>query len=239
LPLTIRTTLTAALLAGLLAGLAFFVAQLVTTSPLIRQAEVYERAEQVQHAGHDHGAASGVEEWEPADGAERTLFTLGADVLVGMGYAFLLTGAIGLRGRPVSPYSGLVWGAADFAVFVAAPAIGLPPEPPGGHAADLLARQIWWIGTAAATAAGLWLWTMRRRPGLVVLGAALMVAPHLIGAPKPVAPFEYEDLAQSFVLASLACNAVLWVSLGLALGLVLPWLSERDPLGLPRTSPAP
>jgi cobalt transporter subunit CbtA len=235
LPLSLRTILAAALAAGLAAGVAFFLAQLVTTAPLIRQAEVYERT--AQHAGQDHGAAAAANEWEPAEGAERTLFTLGADVLVGIGYAFLLTGAMALRGRPISPGSGLLWGLAGFAVFVAAPSIGLSPEPPGGHPGDLLARQIWWIGTAAATAAGLWLW-MTRRAWLVALAALLMIAPHLIGAPKPLGPYEHEDVAYSFVLAVFASNAVLWVTLGLAIGVVLPWLAERSGLGLERMRPA-
>ena len=236
MPLSLRTILAAALAAGLVAGVAFFLAQLVTTAPLIRQAEVYERT--AAHAGHDHGAAAEENEWEPADGAERTLFTLGADVLVGIGYAFLLTGAIALRGRPISPASGLMWGLAGFAVFVAAPSIGLSPEPPGGHPGDLLARQIWWIGAAAATAAGLWLWTLRR-PWLAALAALLMLAPHLIGAPKPLAPYEYEEVAYSFVLAVFASNAVLWVALGLVVGVALPFLAERDGLGLRRMRPAP
>ena len=208
---------------------------MVTTAPLIRQAEVYERT--AQHVGHEHGAAAEENEWEPAEGAERTLFTLGADVLVGIGYAFLLTGAIALRGRPVSPASGLLWGLAGFAVFVAAPSIGLSPEPPGGHPGDLLARQIWWIGTSAATAAALWLWTTRR-PWLVAVAALLLIAPHLIGAPKPFAAYEYEEVAYSFVLAVFASNAVLWVTLGLAIGVVLPWLAERDALGVRGMRPA-
>jgi adenosylcobinamide kinase/adenosylcobinamide-phosphate guanylyltransferase len=49
----------------------------------------------------------------------------------------------------------MFWGLAGFAVFTLAPGLGLPPELPAMPAADLLARQVWWIGTAAATAIGL------------------------------------------------------------------------------------
>jgi len=69
----------------------FFAAQSVTTRPLIVQAEVLEHA--ALHAAgtpHDHGAPHhDAPDWEPAEGAERTAYTLGADILLGVGFAFL------------------------------------------------------------------------------------------------------------------------------------------------------
>ena len=234
MPLDTRTTLLAALAAGLIAGLVFFAAQLATTGPLIQQAERFERAEPAHGGGHH------VHAWEPADGAERTAYTLAADELIGIGYAFLLVGAIGFSGRAVTPASGLAWGAAGFLVFAAAPALGLPPEPPGAVAAGLLARQAWWIGTAAATACGLWALALGRFPYRKLLGVALLALPHLIGAPKavpgPEAP-EQAALAIRFAWASLACNALLWAALGLAVGWLLPRLAQRRHLtGAPSTA---
>ena len=119
-------------------------------------------------------------------GIERAGYTLIADLLAGIGFALLLAGAVALarlRGYAIDARSGLLWGAAGFAVFALAPAIGLPPELPGMSAAELAARQQWWLLTAAATAAGLGLVIFARPAPLRVLGAVLLVLPHLIGAP--------------------------------------------------------
>ena len=225
-----RGVLLTALAAGLLAGLVFFGVQSVTTRPLIAQAEVYEQAELRAAAPMPGHVAE--HEWEPGEGAERAAYTVAADVLIGVGYAFLLVGAISLSGRTVTPASGLAWGAAGFLVFVAAPSLGLPPEPPGGHAADLLSRQAWWLGTACATAAGLWLLLMQRRPWLRVVGAVLLAAPHVIGAPRlaDAGIEDHAELARRFVWASLAANAALWATLGLAAGRFYPGLN-RIPAG--------
>src|SRR3546814_12705636 len=51
---------------------------------------------------------------------------------------------------------------------------------------DLLgSRQLWWIGTAVATAAGLWLALRVSTPAAIAAGIALMLLPHVIGAPHP------------------------------------------------------
>lgn len=228
MPLTLRGILQAALAAGLVAGLFFFAVQAVTTRPLIVRAEVFERAEQREAPQAAHGHADAEHAWEPAEGVERAAYTLAADVLIGVGYAFLLVGAIGVSGRAVTLRSGLAWGAAGFLVFVAAPSLGLPPEPPGGHPADLLARQVWWLGTACATAAGLWLAARRGQPWLRGTGVMLLAVPHLIGAPQPVAVSAgaHAALAVQFVWASLAANAALWATLGLAVGWLLPRLGR-------------
>ena len=215
--MSVRGLLLTALVAGLLAGLAFFAVQSVTTRPLFVRAELIEQAELHATPGQPHE-----HEWEPEAGIERTAYTMTADVLIGVGYAFLLLGAVSLSGRTLNPLTGLAWGAAGFVVFVAAPALGLPPEPPGGHAADLLARQAWWLGTAAATAAGLWLLLMQDRRWLWLAGAMLLVLPHGIGAPQLAEAEAPGELAAPFLWASLAANAALWAALGLAAGRLYP-----------------
>jgi cobalt transporter subunit CbtA len=219
-----RGVLLTALVSGLFAGLVFFGVQSVTTRSLIAQAEVYEQAElpvappMQTDVSHQH-------EWEPRDGIERAAYTLAADVLIGVGYAFLLVGAVSTSGRAITTGSGMAWGAAGFVVFVVAPSLGLPPEPPGGHAAELLSRQIWWLGAACATAAGLWLLLMQRRGWLRVAGVALLVVPHVIGAPRltDAGVETHGELIRQFMWASFAANAALWAALGLAVGQLYPW----------------
>lgn len=213
----------AAVAAGLLAGLALTAVQMVAVTPIIVKAEVFEDAAPAApappvahvHADahehhHDHAA------WKPEDGAERTLFTVLADVTMAVGYGLLLCAALTLRGGRPTWRQGVLWGAAGYLVVFVAPSLGLPPELPGTSAAPVGERQLWWMMTAAGTAAGLaliafgrsWLWALA---GLVLLGA-----PHLVSAPQPLvhtsaAP---EDLVHAFRLASACTNAVFWLVLG-------------------------
>ena len=230
--LSLRQLLVAALASGLVAGLVFFAVQSFTTRPLIAQAETFEHSEAVhEHGEHDHA-------WKPADGTERHAYTVAADVLIGIGYGFLLVGAVGASGRTITVGSGLAWGAAGFVTFFAAPSLGLPPEPPGAHAADLLLRQEWWLGTALATGTGLALLLLQRRTALRLVGAALLVAPHLIGAPQLAGVVDgHSEISAAFVWASLAANAALWLVLGAAVGLLVPQFADRDALAHPGEVP--
>ena len=223
-----RRILVAALAAGCIAGLFAFAVQHARLTPLILAAETYED----RAAEHQPGAPAAGEHasaWEPANGLERTLYTALADVIVGVGYALLLVGAFVLRGAPVDAWRGLAWGAAGFAVFSLAPALGLPPELPGSHSADLFARQEWWLGTAAATAVGAALLAFARAPLLRVAGVVVLALPHLIGAPQPpqiggpVPP----ELAAAFTAASLATTALFWLVLGALSGAIYARLGRR------------
>lgn len=233
----LRRIFLTALIAGTIAGLFAAGLQHLKLIPLIAAAEVYEAAG--AQADHQHGAApahdaaapahdTATAEWEPAPGIERAGYTLMADLLAGIGFALLLAGAVALarsRGYAIDARSGLLWGAAGFAVFALAPAIGLPPELPGMSAAELAARQQWWLLTAAATAAGLGVVIFARPAPLRVVGAALIVLPHLIGA--PAAPHGATgvpaELAAEFATASLATAAAFWLLLGSVSG----WLYRR------------
>ncbi len=120
---------------------------------------------------------------EPADGVERTAFTLAANILTAIGYALALTGLISMRGKALGWREGLMWGLAGFACVMIAPLLGLPPELPGTPSAPLADRQVWWIATAAATACGLALIAFHRKPWTAVAAIVLIAAPHVIGAP--------------------------------------------------------
>jgi len=201
-----------ALLAGSIAGLLLAGLQHYTIVPMILEAETYEAVGGHEtHTGEQPGAAV----WAPEDGAERTFFTAINVVFVGIGFGLLLTACYTLR-RSITWRSGILWGLAGFAAFHLAPALGLPPELPGDAAAGVGVRQVWWLLTVAATATGLWV-IVFQPVYLKFFGAALVVLPHLFGAPQPevhggLAP---EDLRSAFIFTSLITNAVFWVVLGL------------------------
>ena len=228
----LRIFLTVALLAGISAGVVSWAVQMFGTTPLILEAEVFETAgapaepvaaaEATAHtheagtAAHEHDA----EAWGPADGWERNLYTLGADVLTGVGFAFLLTAAIVFFGKGADWRRGLLWGLAGFASFSLAPAFGLPPELPGTEAAPLLDRQLWWIGTVVATAGGLFAAAWLRNVYGYAIAVVLIAAPHVIGAPQPETPggLAPEELEHRFVLVAIATSLVFWLVLGALTG---------------------
>jgi cobalt transporter subunit CbtA len=227
----LRTIVFAAALAGLLAGLFVTLAQRVGTVPLIVAAEALEQAPAAE-GGHDHPEA-----WAPRDGLERTLFTLVANLVTGTGFALLLCAAFGLRGRTVGWREGLFWGLGGFAAFSLAPFLGLPPELPGMAAAPLGPRQAWWLATALATAAGLALLALSPKPLSAVLGVALLVAPHLVGAPPPAeaaAGAVPESLARSFVVAVTVTSFLFWVVLGVLSALIFDRLAKPASAGWAR-----
>jgi cobalt transporter subunit CbtA len=221
-----RTILFSACFAGLVTGLAVTAVQQVGTVPLILKAEVYEQQQAATPSTHDHGAgdhgsgheqvAGEPEAWSPADGIERNLYSAGANILTAVGFALLLAGAFVLIGRPVTWREGLLWGLGGFLAFNIAPSLGLPPELPGMPAADLLPRQLWWIGTAAATIGAIALLALGRSIPAAALAIALLVAPHLIGA--PAAPEEATAVPHSlwhqFVVAVTITSLLFWTLLG-------------------------
>jgi cobalt transporter subunit CbtA len=230
-----------ALIAGSTAGLLAAGIQHLKVVPLIAAAEVYEAAAPPAAHGHDlhdsaspdhhhpaPAAAEAGQAWEPAPGLERTAYTILADLLAGIGFALILNGAVAIartRGHAIDAGRGLLWGIAGFAVFSFAPAAGLPPELPGMAAADLVARQQWWLITAAMTAAGLATIVFGRRPALWLAGLVILLIPHLVGAPispgaKSMVP---ATLAAEFVTASLATTLLFWLTLGSLSG----WLHQR------------
>ena len=141
--------------------------------PLILKAEVFEQAEEAKAPpAHAHEpkpprrsrSMSMARGWSPADGFERTAFTLAANIVTGIGFALLLIAVSELAGGIVDWRQGVFWGLAAFTVFTLAPGLGLPPELPAMPAAELGPRQIWWVATALSTA------RRHRAPGLRPVG---------------------------------------------------------------------
>lgn len=228
--------LSAALAAGFLAAVLVTGLELALTSPLIIAAERYETQAApgsaaaiapmpdrlpivLAHAGHDHDSKV-APEWQPGAGLPRMLFTGLATLVGGIGYALLLGAVMLATGREPSPERGLAFAVAGFLAVALAPALGLPPELPGSEAAPLVARQVWWLMTAAATAMGIYLIAIRRVPITILGGIVLIVAPHLAGAPEVAAtPSELPaGLAAQFAARSLAIAFVFWAVIGLTFG---------------------
>jgi cobalt transporter subunit CbtA len=219
-----RNIVLLAAIVGVIAGIGMTAAQQLTTVPLILKAEVFEQAEEAKAppththeseaaAAHEHEHGGG---WAPQDGFERTAFTLAANVLTGIGFALLLIAASELAGGILNWRQGVFWGLAAFAVFTLAPGLGLPPELPAMPAAELGARQAWWVATALCTAGGLALLVYGRSVLAVIAGVALLVAPHIAGAPQPLShdsPIP-ETLHHSFVVAVVMTTLVFFMLLG-------------------------
>ena len=83
-------------------------------------------------------------------------------------------------------------------------------------AGDVAARQIWWLGTVSASAAGLTLLVFARHAAFKALGAGLLILPHVIGAPHPEAGAGLvpAELAAAFVSATLVTNLLFWLTVG-------------------------
>jgi cobalt transporter subunit CbtA len=223
-----------ALVAGLLAGVLATIAQQARVVPLILEAEKYETAPAAPHEhssaldlgvvtpalAHEHAEGAGEDDGGMLFGVNRLMGTLMANLVTGTGFALLLMAASLLSGRSVTLANGAIWGVMGWLVFQMAPALGLPPELPGFPAGDLMARQIWWVGCAAATAGALALFLLRGEVWAKALGVALMLAPHAIGAPQPedISTSVPALLAAEYASAALATGLFFWVMIGLGIG---------------------
>lgn len=215
----------AALAAGLLAGIFVSGAQMLKVVPLIHMAEQYEGETPAPAAhSHDNSTTDGhhhhADAWAPEDGFERAAYTVLTNILVGVGYGLLLAAGMALRGQLVGWRNGIVWGGCGYLAFSFLPALGLPPELPGMAAGDLGGRQIWWLMTAAASVGGIALILLSSKWAFRVLGAALLIIPHFVGAPHP---HEFgggvpAELAAQYVTASLVTTGLFWILLGALVG---------------------
>lgn len=216
----LKRLLASALFAGLAAGTVAAFLQLGLIAPLILEAELYETG------ALEHAPAAGTEHVHAADDAKtgsvlaRHALTFFMNLVTYSGLGLLLVVGMALAeraGRVMTMRDGLFWGAAGFVAVQLAPSAGLPPELPGMPAADLAARQAWWAATVVASGGGLALLAFGKRSALAAAGVALLLAPHLYGAPQPplhggVVP---PDLAALFASRSLAAGAAVWAVLGI------------------------
>jgi cobalt transporter subunit CbtA len=208
----IRRVVLAAILAGIAAGLVMSAVQHWRVTPLILAAEAYE-------TGHSHGEE---EVWAPADGWERTGYTVLFNLLTGVAFALIAAAASLITRLPITPGTGLMWGLAGFATFMLAPSAGLPPELPGMAAHELASRQLWWWLAVTTTAGGIAVIALTRHLAWKAAAIALIALPHLIGAPHAsVETAVPAGLANAFAANAIAVSAVFWIVLGTALGYLL------------------
>lgn len=237
-----------ALLVGLCAGLAYSAVQRLQVIPIIAAAEVFESPSSAEPAAevahHPPGEAAHVHvhdeaAWQPEEGFERIFWTVVSNVLGAVGFALLLLPALAWwdrqrGGEAASLRSGLLWGAAGWLCFFVWPSLGLRPELPGEAAADIHARQAWWLLAVVCAIGGLALLSSVKGPWRW-LGVPLLLVPFLVGAPHADGPAfaqfaadaaaQMEQLKAQFVVATALASAVQWLVIGAVAGIVTPrWL---------------
>ena len=218
----VSRTISTAIVAGLLAGLALFLIQRISTVPLIHQAETYERA-----------ASSESEPDAFADEPMRSLATLVADVLVGIGFGLILNGFLAFTGKR-GWLPGLLLGVAGFAAFHAAPAMIVPPAVPGMRVAALLLRQTGWLVAVISTVIGLVVMYKATGMGKLV-GILFLFLPAIVFCavlPIPPAVAESPPLAlldRAFVTRTLAGMLMFWSILGIVSGCLVARAQRNGP----------
>ena len=227
----LRSMLFIAALAGLAVGVAMTLLQYFVTVPLILQAETFENAAPAEATPQAHAEGAAVvahehddEEWAPADGFPRMGLTAVANLVTAVGFGLLLVAASEFAGGIRDWRQGLFWGLAGFASFTLAPGLGLPPELPAMPAAELASRQVWWIACVLFTGAGLALIVFGNGAWVAFAGCALLIVPHLIGAPQPDShdsPVP-ANLHHQFIVAVTVTNLIFWVLLAYAVSLLRP-----------------
>ena len=174
----------------------------------------------INEVHHDHGAHSHNESaWTPQDGFERTLYSLAANMLTAIAFGLLLASGFTFYGRQINLFKGLIWVGAGFLSFTFLPGLGLPPELPGSAAGDLLARQIWWLGTAMSSVVGFALFAFGKSVIWRAVSLLFLIAPHAIGAPLPeIAAVGAlpPELAAQFVMVTLLVLGLMWLVLGVS-----------------------
>ena len=208
--------LTSALFAGAAAGLMAALLQLVFVQPVLLHAELYESG-QLVHFGAEKAVSAhqDVGGLDPLRDGLSVLFTM----MIYTGYALLLVAVMSVaesRNAEITARTGIVWGLAGFFVVHLAPGFTLAPEVPGVAAADVYARQVWWFATVATAAVAVWL--VAFGSGWIAWGVAvaLLLAPHLIGAPEPEAfsgPVPTE-IGALFASRAFGVGMAAWVLLG-------------------------
>ena len=168
-------------------------------------------------------------EWGPQDGLERQAYSFLANLVVGIGFSLLLIVGLTFEKTPFGTGRGVLWGLAGFAVFTMAPNLGLPPELPTMPAADLTARQIWWLSTILLSAGGLGIIVYGKSSIIKILGLVLLALPHVWGAPHATGDSDIPpELAAQFAASTIVLSALFWVMIGYFSSLVFNWVGEKQ-----------
>lgn len=225
--------LTSALFAGASAGLIAALLQLVFVQPVLLHAELYEGGDLVHF-----GSASTVSAIQDLGGVDplRDGLSIVFTMLIYSAYAMVLVALMSVaeeRGAAINARTGFVWGLAGFVAMHLAPGFSLAPEVPGVAAADVGARQIWWFATVGMAAIAMGLIGFGKNWVAWIGAAALLMAPHLYGAPEPdvfTGPVPTE-IGALFAARALGVGMAAWALLGACSGYV--WSRK---IGVPDTT---
>ena len=220
----VKNLFVSAICAGIVAGLTAALLQFIFVIPVLLEGELFESGARLHFGSNgspqsDRGVPGLGDDWG------RHSMTVAFNIITYTGYGLILAAMISytaLKGSIIPSRQGVIWGLCGFIAVQLAPAIGLPPELPGTIAAEVGPRQMWWLGTIVATAAGMGLIAFGRSY-LPLGGIAIMLIPHLVGAPHlntffGVAP---PELAAEFATISLGTSAAGWAVLGFVVAGVL------------------
>lgn len=218
-----KQVFSSALIAGLAAGALAALLQFTFVVPLLMEGELYEFGDRIHfNAGRIESPRGAPEVWSELT---RHFGTFASNLVTYSGFALIMVAAFLVArrfGKKIDARTGMVWGLVGFLAVNLAPAFGLPPELPGTGAADLIARQTWWLFAALGTVSGVALLGFGKNLGTALLGTVLIAAPQLVGAPHldtyyGVAP---PELATLYALRSVGVAAVAWVAMGWLAGLL-------------------
>lgn len=208
--------LTSALFAGAAAGLIAALLQLWFVQPVLLHAELYESGELVHF-----GAGSLIPAVQDVSGVDlvRDGLSIVFTMLVYSGYAMVLLALMSVaeeRGARIDARTGLIWGLAGFVAVHFAPGFSLAPEVPGVAAADVFVRQIWWFTTVGMAVVAMGLIGFGKGWMAWAGAAALLIAPHVYGAPQPdvfTGPVPTE-IGALFAARALGVGMAAWILLG-------------------------
>ena len=220
----VKNLFVSAICAGIVAGLIAALLQFIFVIPVLLEGELFETGARL-HFGNDGSPQSDRGVPSLGDDWGRHSMTVAFNIITYTGYGLILAAMISyaaLKGSIIPSRQGVIWGLCGFIAVQLAPAIGLPPELPGTLAAEIGPRQMWWLGTIVATAIGMGLIAFGRSY-LPLCGIAIILIPHLVGAPHLDAFFGVAppELAAEFATLSLGTSAAGWAVLGYVVAEVL------------------
>lgn len=212
--------LTSALIAGAVAGLIAALLQLYFLQPVLLHAELFEEGT-LLHFGPAPMSEMVVD--LPGFDPQRDLLSVAFSMLIYAGFGLMMVAGFSFaegRGAVINARTGLIWGVCGFIAMHMAPGFSFPPEVPGVAAADITARQIWWVLTVATAAIAMALIAWGTGPVAWLAAIVLLLAPQVIGAPQPEimtgpAPTELGSL---YTARALAVNLMGWCFLGVLAG---------------------
>lgn len=217
--------LASGIIGGTLAGLILGVLILLAITPLINQAEKFEKD------SHSY-AYDKLHHWGTLVGA----------VVLGLVYGLILA-LISLRQETVSFKKGLFIGLAGYFLIYFLPSLVFLPNPPGVEAvASVAVRQSWWFMFLSLNL--FWFWVYRRLQLPLFLqhifgftGFLGLLSFFFAFAPRGLTPTNLPtSLLLNFRVASFLVMLVFWLLLGLLTTAVYKWLVKDEATARPLSS---